>query len=228
MANTEAGKAIARLNAVRTGHRSLTVPLPSEVAEYETFSARMREAYPMQNPLAEELVQRACSLAWRLRRFRLWSDIRIEKRTADAIAKAFKEHREGFLWSAESAAAIEEATRQCEAILDRLAEPGEPPERLPDFIFAAFFRTFPNRETGPDTWEEFEPQDREAVKDRVQRFLAADRAFLLALPDVERAAWFSGLIPKGSELEDHERVGRLERDLHRQLLETLAAIREFV
>ena len=81
MASTAAGKAIVRLNAVRTGHRSLTVPLPSEVPEYERFATRMREAYPMQNPIAEELVQRACSLAWRLRRFRLWSDIRIEART---------------------------------------------------------------------------------------------------------------------------------------------------
>jgi hypothetical protein len=76
--SSDAGKAVTKYNAVRAGHYTSTVPLPSEVDDYAAFETGMHAALLPIGTLEEELVRRISALAWRLRRFDRWDRTRIQ------------------------------------------------------------------------------------------------------------------------------------------------------
>jgi hypothetical protein len=77
MPTTSEGKAITRFNAVKSGTRSATVPLPHELTEFEIFEARTLDALAPRDAIEEELAHRAIALFWRLRRFAAWESFRL-------------------------------------------------------------------------------------------------------------------------------------------------------
>jgi hypothetical protein len=77
MPTTSEGKAITRFNAVKSGTRSATVPLPHELADFESFETRTLDALAPQDAIEEELAHRAIALFWRLRRFAAWESFRL-------------------------------------------------------------------------------------------------------------------------------------------------------
>ena len=211
MPTSSQGKAIARLNALKTGARSPTVPLPHEAADFAEFEARTLEALAPRDPIEEELARRAVALFWRLRRFSAWEAFRlsepVEFRTCFGAFSATQT-------PAQTRCALEHLEASLAYLASQRTE--EPTDDVHEMLVCA---------ADDDDWKAMPLIE---LRKRLEKGHARTLQHLQEYENASRTRWLDLMIrPENHGGENQERADRLERSLQKQLIEVLTAIKDW-